>query len=227
MTVLNTIFKVLFFRISKQELISLQGKHLAVGLLGTWVAGMGRYWDDPGARLLQKLGLGSVIYIFILAALIWVIVKPFRISAWNYFRVLTFISLTSFPAILYAVPVERFYSIAIANTVNVWFLAIVATWRLALLYFFLRRMTGLEVWEILTITLLPICAIISTLTVLNLHRVVFNIMGGIRNPSPHDGAYAILIMLTVISMILVIPLLVMYVASVNRHRKVNSQAPNR
>lgn len=83
MTVLNTISKVLFFRISKRELISLQGKHLAVGLIGTWIAGMGRYWDDPGARLLQKLGLGSVIYIFILAALIWAIVKPFRISAWN------------------------------------------------------------------------------------------------------------------------------------------------
>lgn len=223
----NTIFNLLFFRINKQELISLQVKHLVAGLVGTWLAGMGRYWDDPGAKLLQKLGFGSLIYIFLLAALIWAIVKPYRIKDWSYFRVLTFISLTSFPAILYAIPVERFYSIAIANTVNVWFLAIVASWRLALLYFFLRRMTGLEVWEILTITLLPICAIISTLTVLNLHRVVFNIMGGIRNPSPHDGAYAILIMLTVVSMILVIPLLVMYTTSVYRYRKANSQTPNR
>jgi uncharacterized membrane protein YqhA len=88
-------------------------------------------------------------------------------------------------------------------------------------------MTALRVGEILTITLLPICVIISTLTVLNLHRVVFNIMGGIRNPSPHDGAYAILIMLTVISMILVIPLLVMYTVSVYRYRKVNSQPTDR
>jgi hypothetical protein len=24
---------------------------------------MGRYWDDPGAKLLQKLGLGSVMFI--------------------------------------------------------------------------------------------------------------------------------------------------------------------
>jgi hypothetical protein len=221
MPVFKTIIDLLFFRICKQALISLSGKHLAAGLVGTWLAGIGRYWDDPGAKLLQKLGLGSVIYIFLLAVLIWAVVKPFRIKEWSYFRVLTFISLTSFPAILYAIPVERYYSIGTANTVNVWFLAVVASWRLALLFFFFKRMTPLRVGEILTITLLPICVIISTLTVLNLHRVVFNIMGGIRNPSPHDGAYAILIMLTVVSLILVLPLLALYLISIYQHKRVD------
>jgi hypothetical protein len=215
---LKIISRLLFFRISRDELLSMSNRHLVAGLVGTWLAGMGRYWDDPGAKLLQKLGFGSLIYIFLLAALIWAIVKPFRIKEWNYFRVLTFISLTSFPAILYAIPVERYYSIEIANTVNVWFLAVVASWRLALLFFFLKRITRLRVGEILTITLLPICVIISTLTVLNLHRVVFNIMGGIRNPSPHDGAYAILIMLTAVSLILVLPLLALYLISIYQHR---------
>lgn len=224
MPVVKAIIDLLFFRISKQALISLNGKHLAAGLLGTWIAGIGRYWDDPGAKLIQKLGLGSVIYIFLLTALIWAIVKPFRIKEWSYFRVLTFISLTSFPAILYAIPVERYYSIEIANTVNVWFLAVVASWRLTLLFFFLKRVTALRVGEILTITLLPICVIISTLTVLNLHRVVFNIMGGIRNPSPHDGAYAILIMLTVVSLILVLPLLALYMISIYKHRHVDKNS---
>ena len=220
---LNTISRLLFFRISRNDLLSLRKEHLMAGLVGTWIAGMGRYWDDPGARLLQKMGLGSVIYIFVLAALIWVIVKPYRIRDWSYFRVLTFISLTSFPAILYAIPVERFYSIETANRVNVWFLAVVASWRLGLLFFFLRRITGLGVGNILTITLLPICVIISTLTVLNLHRAVFNIMGGIRNPSPHDGAYAVLIMLTGVSLILVLPLLALYLITISQHRQYQRQ----
>ena len=49
---------------------------------------------------------------------------------------------------------------------NVWFLVIVAAWRLGLLYFFLKRFTGLKTGNILTVTLMPICLIISALTVL-------------------------------------------------------------
>lgn len=219
MGVLQVIFSLLFFRISKQQLLSLNIRHFVVGLIGTWIAGIGRYWDDPGAELLQKLGLGSLIYIFVLAFFIWIIIKPFRVPAWSYFSVLTFISLTSFPAILYAIPVERFYSIEAANTINVWFLAVVASWRLALLYYFLKRCTDLNTGSIVTVTLLPICLIISTLTFLNLHRVVFDLMGGRRNPSPHDGAYFILVLLTVVSMILVVPLLVSYTVGVYKRRK--------
>jgi hypothetical protein len=63
MPVVKAIIDLLFFRISKQALISLNGKHLTAGLLGTWIAGIGRYWDDPGAKILQKLGLGSVMFI--------------------------------------------------------------------------------------------------------------------------------------------------------------------
>lgn len=190
-------------------------KHFIAGLIGTWLVGIGRYWDDEGASLLQHLGLGSVIYIFVLAAFIWLIIKPFFVENWNYFTVLTFISLTSFPAILYAIPVEQFVSIKLANNINVWFLAIVAAWRLSLLFNFLKRFTQLSYGNIVTVTLMPICLIITTLTILNLHRVVFNIMGGMRNPSPHDGSYMVLMFLTVISAILSIPLIVLYIIGVS------------
>lgn len=180
---------------------------------------MGRYWDDEKANLLQHLGLGSVIYIFVLAAFIWLIAKPFRVKDWNYFTVLTFISLTSFPAIFYAIPVERFYSMEVANTMNVWFLAIVALWRLTLLFYFLKHFTLLSLGNILTITLMPVCLIISALTVLNLHRVVFNIMGGVREPNPHDAAYGVLLVLTGLSMILTIPLLLFYASAILGSRR--------
>lgn len=219
---LSLLFRLLTFRLTKAEMLGFNRLHFVIGLIGTWVVGMGRYWDDSGAKLLQHLGLGSIIYIFVLAALIWVVVFPYKIKEWTYFRVLTFISLTSFPAIFYAIPVERFFSMGTANQINVWFLAIVAAWRLGLLYYFLKVFTGLGPINILTVTLLPICAIISTLTVLNLHRVVFNIMGGMRNPTPHDASYTVLIFLTGISLVLIVPLFVSYgIGIYNRRKRIN------
>ena len=64
---LTTQLRVLTFRISREELLKLNRRHLAWGLAWTWIVGIGRWWDDPGARLLQHLGLGSVIYIFVLS----------------------------------------------------------------------------------------------------------------------------------------------------------------
>ncbi len=210
MDLIKAIYRLLTFKLNRDEMLQFDKKHFIAGLTGTWIVGMGRYWDDEGASLLQLLGLGSVIYIFILAAFIWLIIKPFFVENWSYFTIVTFIGLTSFPAILYAIPVEKFVTIRTANTMNVWFLAIVAVWRLLLLNYFLKRFTKLSYGNILTVTLMPICLIISVLTALNLHRIVFNIMGGVRNPSPHEGAYFILMLLTGISAILTIPLLLAY-----------------
>lgn len=222
MAITTTIIRLLTFRITKEELLAFNLSHLWVGIFGTWIVGMGRYWDDEKATLLQHLGLGSVIYIFLLSAFIWIIVKPFAIEHWNYKSVLTFIALTSFPAIFYAIPVERFMSIYNANMVNVWFLAIVATWRLCLLYYFLKHFAALKVGDVLTVTLMPICLIIAVLTKLNLHRVVFNIMSGIRHETPHDSAYVILIFLTGFSLILTPILLILYGVAIYQSRKKNT-----
>jgi hypothetical protein len=214
-----TVFRLLTFRTTREEFGRLDMGHLAVGLTGTWMVGVGRYWDDPGAKLIQHLGLGSVIYVFCLAAIIWLIVKPFFVQEWSYYTVLIFITMTSFPGIIYAIPVERFLDIDTAASINVWFLAVVALWRLALLYFFLIRFTRLPFIYITIATLLPVCLIIVTLTYLNLERAVFQIMGGIREKTSNDAAYAILNLLSVLSVLLAGPLLLSYaVAIVTRWR---------
>jgi hypothetical protein len=222
MNVFKTIVNLLLFQTTREEMLQFNRSHFIAGLIGTWIVGMGRYWDDPGASLLQHLGLGSVIYIFLLAAFIWLILLPFKIEHWSYFRVVTFIGLTSFPAVFYAIPVERFTEMEMASFINVWFLAIVAAWRLALLFFFLKRFCRLAVWKIVTVTLMPICLIITTLTILNLERAVFDIMGGLRNETSNDGAYAVLVVLTAASMILIIPLLIAYVVGIYDSRKKKS-----
>lgn len=219
MRIFKTITDVLLFEIKRDDMLQFKRSHFIAGLIGTWIVGMGRYWDDPGASMFQHLGLGSVIYIFLLAAFIWIILLPFKIEKWSYFTVLTFISLTSFPAVFYAIPVERFTSIENANLMNICFLAIVALWRLALLYYFLKVFTRLPVWNIVVVTFMPVCLIIATLTLLNLHRVVFDVMGGLREPSAHDGAYVVLMILTGVSLILSLPLLIAYIAAIAKSRR--------
>jgi hypothetical protein len=207
---LETQKQILTFRATRSEFNNLTDQHLIFGLIVTWIVGMGRYWDDAGAGLLQHLGVGSVIYTFVLSGFLWLLLYPFRATQWNYKPLLTFITLTSLPAILYAIPVEKFMVAKDAARTNVFFLSIVAFYRVSLLIFYLRRAAGFTWFETTVGTLLPLTFIVTTLTALNLNRVVFNIMGGIRHSNPHDGEYGILIILSLSSVIAFVPLLIGY-----------------
>lgn len=138
----RTVLRVLSFRFAREEMLAVDHRHLAVGLIATWLVGMGRYWDDPLANIFQHLGVGSVIYVFALTALLWLVMRPLCPDGLSYRRLLTFVTLTSLPAMLYAIPVERFFTLAIARSINVWFLAAVAAWRVALLVLYLARSTS-------------------------------------------------------------------------------------
>jgi hypothetical protein len=213
--ILTTALKLLVFRVPRESQLHFNRNHLLFGIACTWIVGMGRYWDDPGAKLLQHLGLGSVIYIFLLSLMLWLLIWPLRPRHWSYFNVLTFVSLTSPPAILYAIPVERFSSFQTARTLNILFLAVVAAWRVALLVFFLQRHASLGPFQITVAALLPLTLIVTTLTVLNLERAVFDIMGGLRErATTNDGAYMVLNVLTFFSVFSFVPLLLCYIGLV-------------
>ena len=216
---IKKMFSLLFFRITRDQMICFNKSDLAVGIIFTWLVGIGRYWDDPGAKLFQHLGMGSIIYIFVLALFIWALFWPFKIDKWSYQNLLTFISLTSFPALLYAIPVERFFELNIARSINVYFLLVVAVWRVALLVFYLRRYARISYFQTLVATLLPLTIIVTSLTALNLERAVFNIMGGLGKSTSSDGAYGVLIALSVLSMYAVIPLICSYIIIVIRKYK--------
>ena len=85
-----------------------------------------------------------------------------------------------------------------AAQLNVWFLAVVAAWRVAMLLRFLVSVPGVGILKGIVAALLPLSAIVSILTLLNLHRVVFRIMGGIaeHERTVHDHAYLVLVFLT-------------------------------
>jgi hypothetical protein len=209
--VLRTALRLLCFRSSREELLALDRRHLAFGLVCTWLVGMGRYWDDPGARMLQHLGLGSVIYTGVLSAFLWLLVWPLRPEGWSFERLLTFVTLVSPPAALYAIPVERFLELDAARSANAWFLAVVATWRVALLVFYLTRLAQLRWYAVLVATLLPLTMIVTALSALNLERAVFDIMGGMHSSgTSHDTAYGIVIGLTLLAWLAIGPLLLAY-----------------
>jgi len=176
---------------------------MAFGILFTWLCGIGRYWDNPRADLWQYLGLGSIAYIFVLALIIWLLLLPLKPNNWSYKNVLLFISLTSPPAILYAIPVEKYMSLAAAQVANVWFLAIVAIWRVLLLLKYLSKTAKLKGLTVLVATLLPLTLIVVLLTVLNLEHVVFKVMAGLEEheKSANDNAYFILMLITYFSVL--------------------------
>lgn len=190
---------------------SLGRLHLHLGLLATWLAGMGRYWDHPKAEMAQKLGLGSVGYVLVLAFLLWCVLRPVIGREVGYWNLLAFISLTSPPAWLYAIPVEKFTRMETAVTLNVWFLAVVAGWRVALLIRFIRVRYALGWGKVVVCCLLPLTAIIFLLATLNLEHAVFEIMGGLQKEgSAGDGAYLVIILLAFLSIWLFPVLLVVW-----------------
>ncbi len=200
--------------------------YLVFGLVSTWLAGVGRYWDHPAPDWYQRLGLGSLAYVLLLALVLRLLIWPLRPRHWSYRNVLLFVTLTSPPALLYAIPVERFLTLPAAQSANAWFLAIVATWRVALLVVFLRRVAKLSPSAAAIAMLLPLALIVVALTALNLEHVVFDIMAGIRpeHGSGNDQAYLVVLVLSVFSTLVSPLLLIWYLAEIYRAR-VHSQYP--
>jgi hypothetical protein len=209
--VLSTTARLLTFRLTAGEFRGFRAAHMLFGLACTWAVGAGRWWDDPRAGLAQHLGVGSVVYVFALAGLLWAVVRPLRPRRWSYRHVLTFVALTAPPAALYAVPVEMLYGMETARGLNALFLLFVASWRVALLVFYLGRHAGLSRTAAGVATLLPIVAIVFTLTALNLEKAAFETMSGMRGErTADDTAYAFLTLLTYLSVLLLPPLVIAY-----------------
>lgn len=171
-------------------------------LLVTWLAGIGRYWDHPSAEYWQYLGVGSIAYIVCLSLLLYLVVLPLRPSNWTYHGVLIFVGLTSLPALLYAIPVERFVDLKAAQLANAWFLGVVAVWRIALLIRYLIASAKLHWFIVVAVSVLLLSGIVVVLTLLNLEHVVFDLMAGIRedDASPNDSAYLVVLGLAFLSL---------------------------
>lgn len=213
---LRTQFAFLVFRPIRISLDEDFRRWFTFILVMTWLAGIGRYWDHPSAAVWQYAGIGSVLYIFCLSSLLYLIVWPLRPSDWTYRGVLVFVGLTSLPALLYAVPVERVVDLKTAQSVNAWFLGVVAVWRVALLIRYLAVSAKLHWFVVAIVSLLLLSGIVVALTLLNLEHVVFDVMAGIReeDASPRDSAYLIVLGLAFFSLSVFPVTLVLYLGAI-------------
>lgn len=185
--IFHTTGKLLAGRLRDPDTDPLTGDHLGAGLLFAAVAGVGRYWDHPRAAAIMHTGLGSVGYVFVLAGFIWLLGLPLRIRPWSYRDLLTYISLTSPLAFLYALPVELWFPIETARMANLTFLLIVASWRVFLYARYLSRRVVLSVGGTFVMIVLPLSMIVNVLTFLNLDRVIVDFMSGIDDGGSGSG----------------------------------------
>jgi hypothetical protein len=199
--VLRDEFSFLLFRPIRPDFDRLGNYYLAMGLCASWLAGMGRYYDNPNAYLFQYLGLGSVAYVFVMAALLYLILAPLRPANWTYRNVLIFVGMTAPPAILYATPIQWFLPFEAAKLINICFLVIVAIWRVALLFQYLMRSAQLGIAGSLIGGLLPLSLVVVILAMLNLQHVTFDIMSGVKTEGTTgmEATYSIILALTVLS----------------------------
>ncbi|MBK6630051.1 MAG: hypothetical protein IPG33_02870 [Betaproteobacteria bacterium] len=89
---------------------------LVFGLFFTWLAGVGRFWDNPKAHLCKIPRPRLRCCIFVLAFIVFLLLLPLKPRNWTYRNVLLFIALTAPPAVLYAIPVEKFMAAEAART---------------------------------------------------------------------------------------------------------------
>ncbi|MCB9916678.1 MAG: hypothetical protein H6828_16260, partial [Planctomycetes bacterium] len=129
----RTIWRLLSFRLTPAEFAELGRAHLAVGLALAWAVGYGRWWDRPDqvAPLLRS-GLVSVFLALGLGVVLGGFLTALRPPRGGLVQVCAFVALTAPPAAVYALPLERWLDLEVARALNVASLAVVATWRVAL-----------------------------------------------------------------------------------------------
>lgn len=216
---------VLSLRVSTNDLERLGARHLVYGLLVTWAVGLGRYWDHPDPSLVQALGFGSLGVLAGLALLLHLILMPLRPARWSLVHLLTFLSLTALPALLYAIPVERFMTLDDARTANVCFLAVVALWRVGMLGRYLAAWTDLSGPLLAAALLLPLALVVVILTALNLEQALFDVMAGLREDgTANDLSYQVLFLVSMLAFVASPVLLLFYGFAVWQRRRLRSDA---
>lgn len=163
-------------------------RHLAIGAFFTWLVGIARNWDLASATSTQAWGLQSLAYIIFMAFGIWVLLLPLKVGR-NYLHVLTMVAMTSVPGLIYGIPVEMFLLMEDARNANVWFLVLVATWRVAMAVHYLKRACDLSGGGAMSVLGLPVSMIVIGLIQSGRAGAVFEMMGGLRTVGAEADAY--------------------------------------
>lgn len=179
-TILADFLRFLFFQPLKGNMGKDWRAYLLVGFAITWLVGFGRTWDFDAAPLWLRTGFPSVLYTLLLAAIIWVVVLALKPARWSYRNVLLMVTMTAAPGLVYAIPVERLMPPDAARGANMLLLLLVATWRMALYFRFLRDVALLPRLATIVAWLLPPSLIVAPLSLFGLLNAIGRDMAGVR-----------------------------------------------
>ncbi len=214
------LWRTLTFRATAGEYESATWHSYLVGFLITWLAGLGRTWDDPEASPLRVTGLGSVGYVVVLAGLITIFALPLSKRRIGYRATLLLVLMTAAPALIYAIPVERWTDMHSAQVLNLNFLLVVASYRVCMFFRFLYSCARMAWFDTILAGLLPLMLIIVLVTFFGLTGKVLDIMGGLHgDENAQSMADDIVFMLTGFSCVGFVPGLVAFgvrASSINR-----------
>lgn len=185
MQILVEQLRFLIFLPIKPDLKNGPWKYLTYAVLISALVGVGRYWDAPSepfpfeepATLFDRVGLSSVVYIFVLGTFLWLLALPLRPMNWTWLSFIVFMGFCAPPALIYAIPVESFLGEREAWAANIWFVGIVSVWRVGLLYRHLRVVGQLDFLSASAVTFWPLCFIVTVLHLSSRLPAMFAMMG--------------------------------------------------
>lgn len=177
---------VLLLRISGERIRAFGPEHLILGLVCTGVVGMGRWWDDTSAIWQKQTGIGSLVYVFFLGLLIWMLAMPWPKSAAGkptYLQTVSFITLTAPPGLVYAFPIELFGDPSVSTIYNLSALVIVSAWRVSCFVRYLREGVQLNRYQTFLTAAMLILPILLVAGFFGILSQIANSMGGFRGES--------------------------------------------
>ncbi len=226
-TILTDFLRFIFFQPLKGNLGTDWRAYLFTGFVITWLVGFGRTWDFNAAPLWLRTGFPSVLYTLLLAAIIWVVVLALKPARWSYRNVLLMVTMTAAPGLVYAIPVERLMQPDAARGANMLLLLVVATWRMALYFRFLRDIALLPRVATIVAWLLPPTLIVAPLSLFGVLTAIARGMGGVREqvePGEISGG-AIFFIAAASWIALPILLIAFMILAIHRHRRTSPPNP--
>lgn len=177
---LKTIWRVLTFRATYEELTRNAIMMCIIGMGITIAVGIGRYYDDPRPLDIGKvMGLGSLAYAIVFAFTVFILLLPFGKKI-RYIDSLAFLTATAAPGFVYALPIELMVSDALAYQYNLVALLFVSAYRVSLFIWFLKKVCDLSALQTAVVTLLPLSTIVAALMLSNRMVLILDAMGGFR-----------------------------------------------
>ena len=190
-TALIDMADVLLLRIKTDRIREFGWWHFFFGIAVTWLVGVGRWWDDPGADPVRLTGIGSIVYVLFLSSFVYLVARPMAAAdapLKNAWRVLIAVTLTAAPAALYAFPIEQFGSPDLHLNYNSAALFAVSTWRVMMFYHLLRAGGSMDKKQAWAVMLVVISVILGVLGFFGVLGAVANSMGGFRDAAEERGA---------------------------------------